>query len=343
MPGGIIGATAGPTAHAIDARWLMAYAAALGDTAPEYLDTARPGGIVGHPLFPVCYEWPLALDLRARTMPEDIALRSVHATHDLRLYRRARPGDHLHTTATVVAAEPRRPGAYLVSRFETVDAEGHPVSTTDYGSIYRGVTVDGPAPLQARGTGQREGLRGAGARGEGLQGGPPGAGPAVDVRSARPAEAPFPADWSASVPISPTLAHVYTECARIWNPIHTDRAVALAAGLPDIILHGTATLALAVSTILRQEALGADAPVTGIRCRFSGMVPLAGSIEVLARRMRDAGPAHRGHAGSDRSTIAPARRRPDRVIDFCVRAPDGRLAIRDGCVRLGHVPEENAP
>ena len=27
---------------------------------------------------------------------------------------------------------------------------------------------------------------------------------------------------------------MYTECARIWNPIHTDRAVALAAGLPDI-------------------------------------------------------------------------------------------------------------
>jgi len=27
---------------------------------------------------------------------------------------------------------------------------------------------------------------------------------------------------------------VYTECARIWNPIHTDAAVAKAAGLPAI-------------------------------------------------------------------------------------------------------------
>src|SRR5215831_17990681 len=58
-------------------------------------------------------------------------------------------------------------------------------------------------------------------------------------------------EWSAELPVAPTLAHVYSECARIWNAIHTDRAAALAAGLPDIILHGTATLALAVSAVLR--------------------------------------------------------------------------------------------
>src|SRR4029077_6419959 len=67
--------------------------------------------------------------------------------------------------------------------------------------------------------------------------------------------------WSTEVAISPTLAHVYTECARIWNPIHTDRAVARAAGLPDIILHGTATLALAVSRALRH-----DPPPCAPRC-----------------------------------------------------------------------------
>ena len=29
--------------------------------------------------------------------------------------------------------------------------------------------------------------------------------------------------------ISTGAAHVYTECARIWNPVHTDSAVAAAA------------------------------------------------------------------------------------------------------------------
>jgi hypothetical protein len=34
------------------------------------------------------------------------------------------------------------------------------------------------------------------------------------------------------IPLSATAAHVYTECARIWNPIHSDAAVAARAGLP---------------------------------------------------------------------------------------------------------------
>ena len=57
---------------------------------------------------------------------------------------------------------------------------------------------------------------------------------------------------SATSPSAATAAHVYTECARIWNPIHTDVAYARAAGLPDIILHGTATLALSISKVSRR-------------------------------------------------------------------------------------------
>ena len=98
----------------MDARWLMAYAAALGETAPEYFDTTRPDGLLAHPLFPVCYEWPLALDVRAKALPDEVAVRGVHATHDLTLHRPPRAGDRLSTTATVTALERRAPGAYLV-------------------------------------------------------------------------------------------------------------------------------------------------------------------------------------------------------------------------------------
>ena len=159
----------------------MAYAAALGETAPECFDTTRSAGIVAHPLFPVCYEWPLALVLRARTLGDDIAPRGVHATHDLTLHRLPRAGDRLRTTAVVTAVESRAPGAYVLTRFETVDAQGEPVSTTAYGSLYRGVACEGadssprteresdaPAPI---GAGSREG--------------------------------DAPPDWSASVPIAP--------------------------------------------------------------------------------------------------------------------------------------------
>ena len=52
------------------------------------------------------------------------------------------------------------------------------------------------------------------------------------------------------IDVSAVAAHVYTECARIFNPIHTDVAVAEASGLPGPILHGTATLAMAVSAVV---------------------------------------------------------------------------------------------
>jgi len=84
------------------------------------------------------------------------------------------------------------------------------------------------------------------------------------------------------------FAHVYTECARIWNPIHTDRRVARSAGLPDILLHGTATLALAVSRIVENELGGNYVCVNRIVGRFSGMVfmPSKLVVRVLGRDSR---------------------------------------------------------
>lgn len=158
IPASSVGTKVGPREQEIDARWLMAYAAALGEDAPEYFDTTRPGGILAHPLFPVCYEWPLALDLRAKALSDEIAVRGVHATHRVVLHRPPRAGDRLSTTATVAALERRAPGAYMVLRMETVDSAGHPVSMTDYGSLYLGVDCDPASPtLSPAGRGQGEG------------------------------------------------------------------------------------------------------------------------------------------------------------------------------------------
>jgi acyl dehydratase len=294
IPAALVGTTVGPLVQEIDARWLMAYAAALGDVHAEYLDTTRPEGVIGHPIFPVCYEWPLAVELRASALPEGIAVRSVHATHDLRLHRRARAGDHLSTTATVISSEPRAPGAYVVTRLETVDADGRPVSTTDYGSIYRGVQCERAAlPPRVAGLAQS-----------------PGAGGAAPEPERRGDGSPPRCDWLIEVPIPAGLAHTYTECARIWNPIHTDKAVARSAGLPDIILHGTATLALAVSAVLERQGVNPTAGIARIGCRFTGMVPLPSVIAVEGREAR-------GAAGEG-------------VIAFQVLGADGRLVLRDG-------------
>jgi acyl dehydratase len=244
LPSTVLGASVGPCEQTIDARWLMAYAGALGETNARYFDTAAPSGPAAHPLFSVCYEWPPAVELRERAIGEAIAPFSVHATHDLVIHRPPRAGERLGTTARIVEVRPLKAGSLVIGRYETVDAAGRPVTTTHYGSIYRGVACDGePSP-------------------------PP---PAAKAGSLR---------WHEPIPIGAQLAHVYTECARIWNPIHTDIAVARAAGLPGLILHGTATLALAVSRVVARELGGDPELVRGVAARFTGMVPMPSVVTV---------------------------------------------------------------
>jgi acyl dehydratase len=249
IPAASVGAGVAPMTHAIDARWLMAYATGLGETDSRYFDTLAASGPLAHPLFAVCYEWPVAVALREATVAAELHPFSVHATHHLIIHRAPRAGDELRTTARVVAVEPRRAGALVVSRFETIDADGRPVTTTNYGSVYRGVAVDGVAPPR------------------------PG-----DATTA--ASSAAPPRWSDVVSVDVNAARVYTECARIWNPIHTDVAVARGAGLADPILHGTATLALCVSRLVTRDLGGATERVREIRARFTGMVPLPSSFTV---------------------------------------------------------------
>ena len=270
LPPTTLGAAVEPHEHAIDARWLMAYAAALGETDARYFDTETPAGPVAHPLFPVCYEWAPAVVLRERTIGEAISPFSVHATHDVVIHRPPRAGDRLTTRARIVDVRPVKAGSLVVGRYETVDAAGAPVTTTHYGSIYRGVTCD-PAPADRI---QQTSRTAPAPPGRDASGGVWGAisGPPI---------------WEVGVEIGAQLAHVYTECARIWNPIHTDIAVAHAAGLPGLILHGTATLALAVSRVVARELGGDAGRVRGVSVRFTGMVPMPSVVTVRGYRPTD--------------------------------------------------------
>jgi acyl dehydratase len=267
----------------IDSRWTMAYAAALGDALPCYMDTTR--GVIAHPMFPVCFEWPVQVAMRAllekTSLTRDEATRAVHATHDTVLYRPIRPPERLTTQLTVAGVERRKPGAYLVTRLDTVDESGQPVCTSWYGAIYRGVEVNGPdAPAKLA---------------------PAPTEPLVE-------EGEPLSECQVEVPAG--MAHIYTECARIFNPIHTDAAVARAAGLPEIILHGTATLALAVSRIIETEAGKDPARIERVTARFGAMVtmPSTLTVRVLARE--------------------------GAVVFFETLSGEGRLAIRDGMVVL---------
>jgi acyl dehydratase len=250
IAGRIVGTEVGALSTSLDARWVMAYSAALGLDDPRYYDTLAGTGPIAHPLFSVCYEWPAAVALRSKTVREAWVLQGVHATHHVVIHRHPRADDRLLTRAQIIEVRPSRAGTLVVARFATVDRNGRPVTTTDYGSVYRGIPTDGPAhaPVESL------------------------------PRPAPPASGET--RWTAVVPVGARAAHVYSECARIWNPIHTDIAVARQAGLSAPILHGSATLALTVSQVVLQDLDGDPGRVREVAARFTGMVPMPSSFTV---------------------------------------------------------------
>ena len=284
----LVGMTVGNIEHDVDERWTMAYAAALGDHLPDYFDTTRADGVVAHPLFAVCPEWPVIVASRNLTdefgvTPAEV-LTSIHATHDTTIHRLVRPGDRLQTSLELVGLEQIRLGAKSTMRIQTIDANGLPVATTTQDGIYLAQQATGDAvPDVGRPV------------------------PLVVERHGDPTEI--------EIPISAGAAHTYTECARIWNPIHTDKAVALASGLPDIILHGTANLAHGVTAVVAQRAQRRPELVRRITCRFAAMVQLPSTITVRVW------PAQQ-HLGGQ-------------LVPFEVLNADGEPAVKDGVVLLG--------
>jgi acyl dehydratase len=283
----LVGTAVGPNVEEVDARRAMAYAAGLGDMLDCYIDTQREGGIVAHPLFPVCIEWQIAGALRAKhrvSLSQAEAARGVHATQHMIFHRAIRPPIKLSTTASIVGIERRRPGPYEVVKYETVDEQGAPVCTTYAGSIYREVAMNGEER--------------------------PAHTPAVPVCAAA---SPKPlAEYVIAIPAN--AAHVYTECAHIWNPIHTDAAVAAGAGLPAIMLHGTATLALAVSKIIASEAGNDPGCVAEVYARFGAMVFMPSEMKLRI---------------TGREQVAGRR-----TIFFEAISAEGGYAVRDGAVVL---------
>ena len=135
-----------------------------------------------------------------------------------------------------------------------------------------------------------------------------------------PVEAPPPlrkdADVTAGagsrvrIETSPGLAHRYSECASIWNPIHTERAAARAIGLPGIVLHGTCTWALAGQALIRAAADGDPRRLRRLAGRFKGVVFPGDTLELEYGR-------------EDKSTL-----------QFAVRTPRGGLAITHGVAEI---------
>lgn len=247
----VVGTMMGEMSFRADPRWLMSYAAGVPDERSELYDTSRE--LVVHPLFTVAPEWELLIvpGTARGAMSADEARRGIHLAHDLMLERTVKAGEQIHLSAHVVGVGRRPAGATQDVLFSATGIDGEVVWRTRFTSLFPGVDLIGePVSIKTDWTA-----------------------PPLDPA---PTTTPLAARRSFIRQID---AHVYSECARIWNPIHTDIAAARRSGLAAPILHGTATLARAVSIVaeLANVQLGDVRRVAG---RFAAMVDLGTEIEV---------------------------------------------------------------
>ncbi len=292
------GRDAGFREDSITTRRLMAYAAGIGAEDEAYFDDLQalspdsrgePGahrvvpGVWGHPAFCVSLEWPVVSGpayLAAIGRTPDAPRGAVHVLQDSRFHRMIRSGDALRTQARIAQVRQTSAGVLVTSRVDISDAAtDDPIVTTWTAAMFLRDSLDGPA-----------------AQGEE----PPALRPDAGVTGAAPQRL--------DIATSTGLAHRYSECAAIWNPIHTERAAARAIGLPGILLHGTCTWALTGQALIHAVGGGQPKRLRRLAGRFKAIVLPGDRLELeFAPQAGEAG-----------------------VWQFAVRTPRDDLAITHG-------------
>lgn len=249
----LVGKTLKGLAREVTWRQTTNYAAAVGDANPRYLDDTRHGGIVAPPIFAAAITWPVLSQFNLQldgAIPPQVLPTVVHASEHLEFHRLVQPGDQLRVGGDVAAVFPGRSGTRLVLRMTVTDAANMPVFTEYVCAVCRGVPCDGP--------------------GEGQESLP-------DVPRFDEPEAPI---WTRDIDVPVQTPFLYDGCSDISFPIHTSVRFAKAAGFPNIILQGTATLAMAARELVNREGDGDPGRLSEIACRFTGVVLPGNPIRV---------------------------------------------------------------
>ncbi len=248
--------------HTVHERRLRAFAAGVGDLSPALFDLDSADGIVAHPVYPVCLEWPLILaGPPGLGLDDDAVHAGLHVSHEILWTRPIRPGDVLRTTLRVETLQQRSAGVLAVFAFATT-ADGEPVVESHQGVLYRGSTL------------AAEAIGSAAPR-------PPGSTPTEPPREV------------GRFRVEPADAVVYSECSTIWNPIHTDPRAARVAGLSQPVLHGTATLARTISAVVGSRLGGDPTRLTRLSVRFTAPIAAGDEATVAATELHDGALAFR--------------------------------------------------
>lgn len=244
----------------IDTRACLAFAAVTGYRDERFTDDARADGLEAAPGFVSCLEWHVhgpARHLRPLAVTDAERARTLHAWVDTRLVRPIRPGTVVRVLGHPVRLSAVARGLEVVMRYRTIDADGGALlAVTDTCAVLRDVTRPG---IAAAGAAPRPaGLSSAGdASGEGER-----------------------------IAFDPMFAHLYSECTGIWNPVHTERRAAIAAGLAGPIIHGTGLWCVITRSLVQARPGGSPGRVRRMGARFRRPVPSGAVLTLRHRRVR---------------------------------------------------------
>ncbi len=239
----------------VDWRETTSYAAGVGDENPRYLDDTIPDGLVAPPLFAVALSWPIVTDLANQlgdAIPPETLTGMVHKSERLVFHRPIRPGDTVTLSGQVSAISPHRAGTYIALQLQASNQQQQPLFTETMGALLRGVSCLGKERFMPN---------------------------FAPIKTPDFSESP---SWENEWQIPRTLPFVYDACSDITFPIHTSKGFAKAVGLPDILLQGTATLALCSKELIDKLGKGQPENLLEISCEFKQMIVPGGSIAFQA-------------------------------------------------------------
>ena len=247
-----IGELGEPVEFTVERERIQAYAAATNDSIAPHA-----AGDLAPPVFAIVPAFQALATASVTVIPADMIMRILHGEQDFHYHAPIRPGVTLTTRAAPIGLRSRSSGVTVCVRGETRDAASGELVVEQYmTSFVRGAEAESEAGEEAPPHGFDEALR--------------------DREPVAEASQTFDADQTFR----------YSKASGDPMPIHLDEAIAKAAGLPGIIIHGLCTMAFTSVAAIEHGCPDDPTRLRRLAVRFARTVQPG---QTITTRLWDAG------------------------------------------------------
>lgn len=266
--------------YVVEAEKTIAYAEATNDVNPRHLS-----GELAPPVFAIVPVFPQLAEPTLAVVPPELLMRVLHGEQDIHIHQPIRPGMTLRTKAAPLGIHQAPSGTTLHTKLITTTADGEPVNEQWMVAFFRGVEED------------------------------------LEVGESAPSHQVDPSERSAE-PVAVVeqrydadQTYRYSDASGDLMPIHLDNEIAVAAGLPGIIIHGLCTMAFNSCAVIAEACDGDPERLKRLAVRFSRMALPEQQISTSIWSID-------GEAGDRESYV------------FETTAETGELVIKDGLAEI---------